>query len=68
MKSSFVSIPKDLYPLFPNPVLAEGLLDRLVNSARVISMTGRSYRPRPRPANRRRALEVANYRDHAGGK
>ncbi|MDP9352395.1 MAG: IS21-like element helper ATPase IstB, partial [Chloroflexota bacterium] len=25
--------PKDLYPLFPNPVLAEGLLDRLINSA-----------------------------------
>ncbi|MBK6318713.1 MAG: hypothetical protein IPF51_08030 [Dehalococcoidia bacterium] len=37
-------------PLFPNPVLAEGLLDRLVNSAHVITLTGRSYRPRQRPA------------------
>jgi len=42
--------PKDFYPLFPNPVLAEGLLDRLLNSAYVITMLGRSYRPRLRPA------------------
>jgi DNA replication protein DnaC len=41
--------PKDFYPLFPNPVLAEGLLDRLLNSAYVITMLGRSYRPRLRP-------------------
>jgi DNA replication protein DnaC len=41
--------PKDLYPLFPNPVLAEGLLDRLLNSAHTVTMDGRSYRPRQRP-------------------
>ncbi len=41
--------PQDLYPLFPNPVLAEGLLDRLLNSAYVVTMLGRSYRPRQRP-------------------
>ena len=41
--------PNDLYPLFPNPVLAEGLLDRLVNSAPVITMLGQSYRPKQRP-------------------
>lgn len=41
--------PKDLYELFPNPVIAEGLLDRLLNSAYVITMLGRSYRPRLRP-------------------
>lgn len=41
--------PGDLYALFPNPVLAEGLLDRLLNSAHVIPMLGRSYRPRQRP-------------------
>jgi DNA replication protein DnaC len=41
--------PKDFYPLFPNPVLAEGLLDRLLNSAYVVTMLGRSYRPRLRP-------------------
>ena len=44
--------PKDLYPLFPNPVLAEGLLDRLLNSAYVITMLGRSYRPQQRPGER----------------
>ena len=42
--------PKDLYGLFPNPVVAEGLLDRLLNSAYVIRMLGKSYRPRQRPA------------------
>jgi DNA replication protein DnaC len=41
--------PKDLYPLFPNPVLAEGLLDRVLNSAHVIPMLGRSYRAQQRP-------------------
>jgi DNA replication protein DnaC len=42
--------PADLYPLFPNPVLAEGVLDRLLNSAYTVTMLGRSYRPRQRPA------------------
>ena len=41
--------PKDLYELFPTPVLAEGLLDRLLNSAYVIPLLGRSYRPQQRP-------------------
>jgi DNA replication protein DnaC len=41
--------PKDLYALFPSPVLAEGLLDRLLNSAYVITMLGRSDRPQQRP-------------------
>jgi DNA replication protein DnaC len=41
--------PQDLYALFPNPVLAEGLLDRLLNSAYIVPMLGRSYRPRQRP-------------------
>jgi DNA replication protein DnaC len=43
--------PKDLYPLFPSPVLAEGLLDRLLNSAHTVLMLGRSYRPTQRPAD-----------------
>ena len=47
--------PKDLYPLFPNPVLAEGLLDRLLNSAHLITMLGRSYRPRLRPGGMKTA-------------
>ncbi len=45
--------PKDLYPLFPNPVLAEGLLDRLVNSAHVLTLLGRNYRPRQRPTEQK---------------
>ena len=31
--------PKDWYPLFPNPVLAEGILDRLVNKAHHVVLT-----------------------------
>jgi len=41
--------PQDLYALFPNPVLAEGLLDRLLNSAYTLTLLGRSYRPQLRP-------------------
>jgi DNA replication protein DnaC len=41
--------PKDWYPLFSNPVLAESILDRLVNGAHHVVMTGRSYRPLRRP-------------------
>jgi DNA replication protein DnaC len=42
----------DWYSLFPNPVVAESILDRIVNSAHHIHMDGRSYRPnkRPRPS------------------
>ena len=41
--------PKDWYPLFPNPVLAEGILDRLVNKAHHVVLTGRSYRTQLKP-------------------
>jgi DNA replication protein DnaC len=41
--------PTDWYPLFPNPVVAESLLDRLINSSHQILMDGPSYRPRKRP-------------------
>lgn len=39
----------DWYGLFPNPVVAESILDRIVNSAHHIHMDGRSYRPNKRP-------------------
>jgi DNA replication protein DnaC len=39
----------DWYPLFPNPVVAESLLDRLINTSHVVLMDGPSYRPRKRP-------------------
>ena len=41
--------PEDWYPLFPNPVVAESILDRLINTAHHIPMNGRSYRPTKRP-------------------
>jgi len=41
--------PADWYPLFPNPVVAESILDRLVNTAFHLPMPGRSYRPQQRP-------------------
>ena len=36
--------PVDWYPLFPNPVVAESLLDRLINNSHQILMNGASYR------------------------
>ena len=41
--------PADWYPLFPNPVVAESILDRVVNTAHHVTMPGRSHRPRCRP-------------------
>ena len=39
----------DWYSLFPNPVVAESILERIVNSAHHVHMDGRSYRPNRRP-------------------
>ena len=50
--------PKDWYPLFPNPVIAESALDRLVSCAHVITLTGKSYRSLLRP-DKDLAKEVA---------
>ena len=41
--------PADWYPLFPNPVVAESLLDRLINTSHQIFMNGPSYRPEQEP-------------------
>jgi DNA replication protein DnaC len=41
--------PVDWYTLFPNPVVAESLLDRLINTSHQIVMNGPSYRPNKRP-------------------
>src|SRR5260370_22072246 len=56
--------PQDWYPLFPNPVLAEGILDRLLNSAHQIVLAGRSYRPQQRPDRVRAADVGADVVDH----
>jgi len=42
----------DWYSLFPNPVVAESILDRVVNSAHHVHMDGKSYRPNKRPGAR----------------
>jgi DNA replication protein DnaC len=42
----------DWYSLFPNPVVAESILDRVVNGAHHVAMTGRSYRPNRRPGRK----------------
>ena len=39
----------DWYSLFPNHVVAESILDRVVNRAHHLHMDGRSYRPMHRP-------------------
>ena len=43
--------PPDWYPLFPNPVVAESLLDRLINTSHQVFMNGPSYRPAKRPGH-----------------
>lgn len=43
--------PSDWYPLFPNPVVAESLLDPLINTSHQVIMNGPSYRPNKRPKN-----------------
>ncbi|MEV4078643.1 IS21-like element helper ATPase IstB [Nonomuraea fuscirosea] len=41
--------PEEWYKLFPNPVVAESLLDRLINTSYRVFMDGPSYRPNKRP-------------------
>ncbi len=41
--------PAEWYALFPNPVLAEGALDRLINASHHVALHGKSYRPQRRP-------------------
>ncbi len=52
--------PVDWYPLFPNPVVAESLLDRLINTSHQIFMNGPSYRPNKRPGRRVSTPKEAN--------
>jgi DNA replication protein DnaC len=51
--------PQDWYALFPNPVLAEGTLDRLINRSHNLVLEGRSYRPLLRPDRATLAKENA---------
>ncbi|MFE5538736.1 ATP-binding protein [Streptomyces sp. NPDC056492] len=45
------SAPSDWYPISPNPVASESLLDRLINTSHQVIMNGPSYRPNKRPKN-----------------
>lgn len=47
----------DWYQLFPNPVVAESILDRLVNGAHHVHMPGKSYRPKHRPGRDHKATK-----------
>jgi DNA replication protein DnaC len=52
--------PQDWYPLFPNPVVAESLLDRLINTSHQVFMNGPSYRPNKRPKGATRVPQGDN--------
>ena len=52
--------PTDWYALFPNAVLAESALDRLVNSAHHVTFRGRTYRPLRRPDGGGQAVDQAD--------
>lgn len=41
--------PSDWYQLFPNPVVAESLLDRIINKSHKIEIEGKSFRPMNQP-------------------
>ncbi|GLY19715.1 hypothetical protein Kisp01_67290 [Kineosporia sp. NBRC 101677] len=43
--------PTEWYPLFPNPVVAQSLLDQLINTSHQFLVDGPSYRPRKRPGS-----------------
>ena len=45
--------PSDWYPLFPNAVVGESVLDRLLNSSHHVLLEGKSYRPKNRPGRPR---------------
>jgi DNA replication protein DnaC len=44
--------PSDWYALFPNAVVGESVLDRVINSSYHLLLDGKSYRPTRRPARR----------------
>jgi DNA replication protein DnaC len=47
--------PADWYPLFPNAVVGESILDRVLNTSHHLLLEGKSYRPRRRPGQGRPA-------------
>jgi DNA replication protein DnaC len=47
--------PADWYPLFPNAVVGESILDRVLNTSHHLLLEGKSYRPRRRPGQHKPA-------------
>jgi len=47
--------PSDWYPLFPNAVVGESILDRVLNTSHHLLLEGKSYRPRRRPGHHKPA-------------
>ena len=47
--------PSDWYPLFPNAVVGESILDRVLNTSHHLLLEGKSYRPRRRPGQHKPA-------------
>jgi DNA replication protein DnaC len=47
--------PADWYPLFPNAVVGEPILDRVLNTSHHLLLEGKSYRPRRRPGQHKPA-------------
>ena len=45
--------PADWYPLFPNAVVGQSILDRVLNSSHHLLLEGKSYRPTRRPGTKR---------------
>ena len=45
----------DWYPLFPNAVVGESILDWVLNTSHHLLLDGKSYRPRRRPGQRKPA-------------
>ena len=46
--------PQAWSPSFLNPVLEEGILDRLINKTHRVMLTGKNYRPQLRPDRSKR--------------
>lgn len=51
--------PQEWYALFPNAVLAEGALDRLINASHHVLLDGKSYRPQRRPDRAKRGAAAS---------
>jgi len=49
--------PQAWSPFFPNPVLEEGILDRLINKTHRVMLTGKNYRPQLRPDRSKQVAE-----------